>query len=134
MGFLSQPKKIKNKVSIKHPNICIVPKKKEEVCVFPFLGKNSLEMKKWQQNTIERTLPYSKLKVIFKSPSKIVNHFHFKDVFPNKVCSANVYSFKCNSCNAIYYDIWQFRIWQTNLLKMLGNQLFQITCLLVTIT
>ena len=134
MGFLSQPKKIKNKVSIKHPNICIVPKKKEEVCVFPFLGKNSLEMKKRQQNAIERTLPYSKLKVIFKSPSKIVNHFHFKDVFPNKLCSANVYSFKSNSCNAIYYDIWQFRIWQTNLLKMLGNQLFQITCLLVTIT
>ena len=33
------------KVFIKHPNICVVPKK-ELVCVFPFLGKKSLEIKK----------------------------------------------------------------------------------------
>ena len=67
--------------------------KKEFVSVVPFLGRKSLEIKKRQQNAIERSLPYCKLKVIFKSPSKIVNHFHFKDVD----------SFKCNSCNAIYY-------------------------------
>ena len=90
------------KVFIKHPNICVVPKK-ELVCVFLFLGKKSLEIKKRLQNAIERTLPYCKLKVIFKSPSKIVDHFHFKDVIPNKLCSGIVFSFKCNSCNAIYY-------------------------------
>ena len=69
----------------------------------PRKGKKSLEIKKRLQNAIERTLPYCKLKVIFKSPSKIVNHFHFKDVIPKKLCSGIVYSFKCNSCNAIYY-------------------------------
>ena len=89
------------KVFIKHPNICVVPKK-ELVCVFLFLGKKSLEIKKRLQNAIERTLPYCKLKVIFKSPSKIVDHFHFKDVIPKKLCSGIVFSFKCNSCNAIY--------------------------------
>ena len=91
-----------NEVFIKHPNMCIVPKK-ELVCVFPFLSKKSLEIKKRLQNAIERTLPYYKLKVIFKSLSKIVNHFHFKDVLPIKLCSGIVYSFICNSCNAIYY-------------------------------
>ena len=91
-----------DKVFIKHQNISIVPKN-ELVCVFPFLGKKSLEIKKRMQNAIERTLPYCKLKVIFKSPSKIVNHFHFKCVLPEKLCSGIVYSFKCNSCNAIYY-------------------------------
>ena len=91
-----------DKVFIKQPNICVVPKK-ELVCVFPFLSKKSLEIKKQLQNTIERTLPYCKLKVIFKSPSKIVNRFHFKDVLPKKLCSGIVYSFKCNSCNTIYY-------------------------------
>ena len=35
--------------------------------------------------------------------SKIVNHFHFKNVLPKKLCCDIVYSFKCNSCNAIYY-------------------------------
>ena len=77
--------------------------KKEFVCVFPFLGRKSLEIKKELQNAIERTLPYYKLKVIFRSPSIIVNHFHFKDVLPKKLCSGIIYSFKCNSCNAIYY-------------------------------
>ena len=67
-----------DKAFIKHPDICITPKR-ELVCVFPFLGSKSLEIKKRLQNAIERTLPYCKLKVIFKSPSKIVNHFHFKD-------------------------------------------------------
>ena len=35
--------------------------------------------------------------------SKIVNHFHFKNVLPKKLCSGIVYSFKCNSCKIIYY-------------------------------
>ena len=34
-----------DKVFIKQPNICIVPKN-ELVCVFPFLGKKPLKIKK----------------------------------------------------------------------------------------
>ena len=125
-----------DKVFIKHPNICVV-QKKELVCVFPFLNKKSLEIKKRLQNIIEMTLPYCKLKVIFKSPSKIVNHFHFKDVLPKLLCSGIVYSFKRNSCNAIYYRKTKRHFYcraaehmrishLTNTLKMLNNQLFQI--------
>ena len=89
-----------DKVFIKHPNICLVPEMKL-VCVFPFPSRKSLEIKRWLQNAIERALPYWKLKFIFKSPSKTVNHFHFEDVLPKKLCYYIVY-FKCNSCNAIY--------------------------------
>ena len=46
---------------------------------------------------------YYKLKVIFKSPSKIFNHFHFKDVLLKKLFSGIVFSFKCDSCSSIYY-------------------------------
>ena len=77
--------------------------KKELVCVLLFLGRKSLEIKKRLQNAIERTLPYCQLKAIFRSSCKIANHFHFKDVLPKKLYSGIVYSFKCNSCNAIYY-------------------------------
>ena len=77
--------------------------KKELVCVFSFLGRKSVEIKKQLQNAIERTLPYCKLKVIFRSLSKIVNHCYFKDVLPKKICSGIIYGFKCNSYNAIYY-------------------------------
>ena len=77
--------------------------KKELVCVFPFLDKKSLEIKERLQNAVVRTLPYCKLNVIFKWPSKVVNRFHFKDEFLKKFCSGIAYSFKCNYCNAIYY-------------------------------
>ena len=93
-----------NKVSINCPNICIVSKK-ELAGTFSFLGKNSVasvKIKKGLQNATGRTLPYCKLRVIFKTPSKFVNHFHLKDVLPKKLCSGVVYRFKCNNCNAIY--------------------------------
>ena len=91
-----------HKVLIKRPNSCIVPKK-ELICVFPCLGRKSLEIKKRLQNAIERTLPYCKLKVIFRSPFKIAKHFHFNNMLPKKLCSGIIYSFKCNSCNTLYY-------------------------------
>ena len=92
-----------DKVFIKHPNICIAPKK-ELVCVFPFLGKKSLGIKKQLLKAIERYLTYCKLKVIFKSPSKSVNHFHFKHVLLKTLFPGIIYSIKRNSCNAIYYN------------------------------
>ena len=85
-----------DKVFMKHPNICIVPKK-ELVCVFRFLNKKSLEIKKRLQNAI------SVLSVI----------------------AATLYI--TAKQNAIFtseqLNIWEFR-----------NQLFQITCQLVTAT
>ena len=110
-----------HKVFIKHPNICIVSKQKS-VCLFPFLSRKSLEIKKSLQNVTERSLPYCTLKVIFRSPSKIVNHFHFKDVLPKKLCSCNVYSFSVIAVtrfitvkqNPIFtseqLNIWEFHI------------------------
>ena len=73
--------------------ICIAPKK-DFVCVFAFLGKLSLEIKKQLQNAIERTLPYLHLKLsaIFISKICLLKNSHLAS-----------FSFKCNSCNAIYY-------------------------------
>ena len=49
---------------------------------FPISRQKVTKNQNRLQNAIERTLPYYKLKVIFKSPSKIVSHFYFKDVVP----------------------------------------------------
>ena len=54
-----------DKVFIKQPNICIVLKK-ELVCVFPFLGRKSLEIKTRLQNAIEKTLPILQTKSHFQ--------------------------------------------------------------------
>ena len=115
--------------------------KKELVCVLLFLGRKSLEIKKRPQNAIKKILQYCKLKAIFSSSSKIANHFHFKDVLPKKLCSGIVYSFKCNSCNAIYngktnrhFDVKAAGHMGIRYLtdkrhkNVISNQLFQITC------
>ena len=101
-----------DKVLIKHLNFGIAPKK-DLVCVFVFLGKWSLEIKKQLQNAIERTLTYL--------------HLKFSTIFILKTCFLKnsllpSFSFKGNSCNAIYkgkqnaiftserLNIWEFCI------------------------
>ena len=82
---------------MKHPNMSIVAKKKKKKGIrfvfFSILGKKSLEIKKRLQNAIEFS-------------SKIINHFHVKDVLPKKLYSVawfivlSVTLFL--SCNSIY--------------------------------
>ena len=49
--------------------------------------------------------------IIFKSAFKIASHFHFKDVLSKELCSGIVYSFKCNSYNAICYGKTILHFW-----------------------
>ena len=65
---------------------------------------------------LKELLPYGKLKVIFISTSKIVN------LFILLLSKAKPH----NSVTAAEH--MEFHVWQTILLKMLSNQLFQITC------
>ena len=126
-----------NKVFIKHPNICVVPKNKL-VCVFPFLGKKSLEIKKRLQNAIERTK-------ILQIKSFLNDHLKLSTIFILKMCIQK------NSAMASFIVLSVIAATQNNgkikrriyvktaehmgishltskRLQMLSNQLFQITC------
>ena len=59
--------------------------KRELVCVFPFLGKKLLEIKKYLYNSVEKTLlPYCESKIVFKSPAIFVKQFHFTYMLAKK--------------------------------------------------
>ena len=73
------------------------------VCVFPFPGKRSLEIKKYLLNLFEITLLFCKLKLFLKLPAKAPSQFLFNDLRSKKLWTDIVYIFKSNSCNAIYY-------------------------------
>ena len=73
------------------------------MCVFQFLGKKLLEIKKCLLNLLEITLPFCKLKLFLKLPAKAPSQFLFNDLRPKKLWTDIVYIFKSNSCNAIYY-------------------------------
>ena len=70
-----------DEVFIKHQNINLYYAKKGLSFCFPINRQKVIRNKKRPQNATERTCKLNcKLEVIFKSPCKAVNHFHFKDV------------------------------------------------------
>ena len=70
--------------------------------VLPFLGTTSLAIKKNMVRAIERTVPFVKVKVIFKTGNRIASWFRFKDVFPPSLQSGVIYKYTCSKCNFRY--------------------------------
>ena len=56
------------------------------------------------KNSISKNLPFCKIRVIFKSTTRISNFFRFKDKMPYCLRSNVVYKFSCGRCNATYYS------------------------------
>ena len=76
-------KKFVNKLFIKKDLTFIVPKK-ESTFVLPYLGKLSLDLRARLRRTIERDLPYCKLKVIFRSKCRLDLKIHLRQKFALK--------------------------------------------------
>ena len=79
-----------------------VPKK--ELCiVLPHLGMPSLCLRTRLQKSINSNISFCKIKVIFKSSTRLANFFRFKDKIT--LCSRSniVFKFACGRCNATYY-------------------------------
>ena len=72
--------------------------KRELICVLPYLGKASLDLK-----TIERNLPFCKLKIIFRSKCRLNTLFRFKDSLEKKIRSGIIYRYTCSNCKVTYY-------------------------------
>ena len=71
-------KKYLDKVFIKK-KVALKASKKELICVLPFLGKKSMQLRTRLVNSIENNLKFCKLKVIFQSPCKLNSLFRYKD-------------------------------------------------------
>ena len=69
--------------------------KKDLVIVLPFLGKLSLDLRTRLRNSISKNLPFCKIRVIFKSSTRISNFLQFKVIMPCCSRSNVVYKFSC---------------------------------------
>ena len=96
---------IKNFLSKKFLNtsVTLTVKKKELFIVLPYLYNSSLTLRTCLQNSINKNLPFCKIKVIFKSATRLSNFFRFNDKVPFNVRSNIFYKFSCGRCNATYY-------------------------------
>ena len=77
--------------------------KKQLVCVLPFIGKKSLQLRSRLVKSIQGNLQFCSLKVFFQSPCKLRSLFHFKDTLDKKIRSDLVYRYTCSNCNVTYY-------------------------------
>ena len=86
-----------------HTPVALTVEKKELFITLPCLGNLSLTIRTRLQNSIIRNLPFCKIKVIFKSTTRLSIFFRFKDKVPFNLRSNVVYKFSCGRCNATYY-------------------------------
>ena len=80
-----------------------VAPKKELICVLPFIGKKSLQLRSKLVKSIQNSFPFCQPKVIFQSPCKLRTLFRFKDTLDKKLRSNIVYRYTCSNCNVTYY-------------------------------
>ena len=97
-------KKYLEKVLIKK-EVVLKTSQKELICVFPFLGKKSIQLGISLVNSIESNLKFCKLQVMFQSPCKLNSLFRYKDSLQKKVRSDIVYRYICSNCKVTYYGI-----------------------------
>ena len=79
------------------------PKKELTFDLPHLLGKLSLDLRTRLKGTIERNLPYCKLKVIFRFKCSLNILFQFEDSLEKKVRSRIICRYTCSNCNVTYY-------------------------------
>ena len=94
-------KKFLNKFIKKDLNF-MVPKRKLTF-VLSYLGKLSFDLRTRLRRTIERGLPYCKLKIIFRSKCRLKTLFRFKDPLQKKIRSRTIDRYTCSNCKVTYY-------------------------------
>ena len=73
------------------------------ICVLPYLGEASLDLRARLRRTIEGNLPYCKLKEIFRYNCRLNILFRFKDSLEKKIRSGIIYCETCSNCKVTYY-------------------------------
>ena len=95
-------KKFLNKLFVQRGLNFMVPKR-ELICILPYLGKASLDLRTGLRQTIRSNLPFCKLKIIFRSKCRLNTLFRFKDSLEKKICSGIIYRYTCSNCKVTYY-------------------------------
>ena len=83
-----------------HTPVGLTVEKKELFIALPYLRNLPLVIRTRLQNSINKNLPFCKIKVIFKSTTRLSKFFRFKDKVPFNLGSNVSYKFSCGTCNA----------------------------------
>ena len=87
-----------NKLFLKKDLNFMAPKR-ELTFVLPYL----LDLRTRLRRTVERDLPYFKLKIIFRSKCRLNTLFRFKDSLEKKIRSGIIHHYTCSNCKVTCY-------------------------------
>ena len=93
--------------------------KKDISLILPYLGTGSLALRTNLVKLFARSLPFCKIRVVFKSGNRLGNYFSFKDKIPSSLISGVVYHYKCGRCNSAYIGKTK-RYWEKRLSEHLS--------------
>ena len=102
-----------NKIYEKRTPVHTVPKK-EVTITLPFLGVTSFKVKKKLEETFKESLPFCKIRTIFKTSRRMSSFFSYKDKFPKSLLSGVIYRYTCAHCNVSYIGCTA-RYWEKRL-------------------
>ena len=102
--------KFLDKIFKKRVTITTVPKKTLHL-VLPYLGTQSLRLKKRLHKLFKEQLPSGKLEMVFRTTQRISSCFRFKDVVPRSLLSCVIYEHRCPRCNSRYVGS-TYRCWK----------------------
>ena len=80
-------------LKLQKPVTLTVPKK-QLYLVLPFMGKMSALVKSGLIRSLHERLPFSNVKIVFKTSNRLKNYFSFKDIVPELLRSCQIYNFK----------------------------------------
>ena len=83
--------------------VYLLAPKKQLTCVLSFLGKKSLQLRSRLVNSVNKTVRFCNLKVVFRCQRKLNYLLRFKDTLNKKVRSFLVYRYTCSNCNVTHY-------------------------------
>ena len=73
------------------------------MCVLPYAGKPSVDLRARLRRTIEKNILFYKLSVVLRSTCRLGNFFRFNDFLEKKVLYGVVYYYTCSNGNVTYY-------------------------------
>ena len=83
-------------LSLTVPKLQLVP-------VLPYTGKSWLDLRARFRCTIEKNIPFCKLKVVIRSTCRLGNFFRFKDSLEKKILSGIVNRYTCSNGKVTYH-------------------------------
>ena len=86
-----------------HIPVALTVEKKLFFIALPYLGNLSLAIRTRLANSINKNLPFCKIKIVFKSTTRLSKLFRFRNKVPFNLRSTVVYKFSCGKFNATYY-------------------------------